>query len=144
MYSSLAPFGPRTRNSLMSKVPARVADGIAGPIVMRPFAFLAPPLSPARPMLIPPVLAGAEGATRVGAALFTKVSSPPVVASAGENTGGVTTTGVLRAVLCLRFELFFLAATPICRVNRTSTVEIAMIDIRTGLRIFDSPFSDRQ
>jgi hypothetical protein len=73
-------------------------------------------------------------------------------ATAGDNAGGVTTigalrattgitnTGALRAVRLFRFELFFLAETPICMVNSTSTTDIAMIEIRTGLTIFDSPF----
>ncbi len=85
----------------------------------------------------------------VDAAMLTKVS----VATTGDSTGGMkitgplrsaegmATTGTLRADRLFRFELFFFADTPICMVNNTSTTDIAMIDIRTGLTIFDSPFA---
>jgi hypothetical protein len=67
-----------------------------------------------------------------------------------DSTGGVTITdtlrcaegmtNTLRTARLFRFELFFLADTPICMVNSTSTTDIAMIDIRTGLTIFDFSF----
>jgi hypothetical protein len=74
-------------------------------------------------------------------------------AAAGDNVGGVTITGTLRctgamkitgtlrAVRFFRFVLFFLADTSICMADSTSTADIAMINIRTGLTIFDSPFA---
>ena len=52
--------GPRRRNSLMSKLPACAADGVAGPIVSRPLLRLALlAVSPfSLSMRIPPALAG--------------------------------------------------------------------------------------
>ena len=85
----------------------------------------------------------------VGADMWMRESS----ATAGDSTGAVTInctlrctgamkiTGTLRAARLFRFELFFLADTPICIVNSTSTADRATIDIRTGLTIFDSPFA---
>jgi hypothetical protein len=56
-------------------------------------------------------------------------------------TGAMKITGTLRATRLFPFELFFLADTPTCKVNSISITDTAMIDIRTGLTIFDSPFA---
>jgi len=123
----------------MIKLPAAGLDG-------RTDQGLLPSLSPPEaevPEPDPVVDVDEELVARcVDAAMLTKVS----VATTGDSTGGMKITGrlrsaegmtnTLRAARLFRFELFFLADTPICMVNSTSTTDIAMIDIRTGLTIF--------
>jgi hypothetical protein len=79
-----------------------------------------------------------------------RVKSPADVSTGGLTTtafatlcgiAGMMITGALRVARFFRFELFFLADTPICMVKSTSTTDIAIIDIRTGLTIFASPFA---
>jgi hypothetical protein len=55
-------------------------------------------------------------------------------------TEGMTNTDTLRAARFFRFALFFLAATSICMADSTSIADMAMIDMRNGLTICDSPF----
>jgi hypothetical protein len=123
----------------MIKEPAST-DGGGGWIVIRSLnLFLLVSPSPTLSIPTPPRLtgvAGADGGTCDGVALFMSMSS----ATVGANVGGSTIIGALRAVF-LRFEFFFLASTPICIVSSKNTTEIASIDIRTGLHIFDSPFA---
>src|SRR6266540_2492091 len=130
----------------MIKLPAAGLDG-------RTDQGLLPSLSPPElPMPEPLTVVDVDEelvARCVDAAMLTSVS----VATAGDSTGSVTTTGTfrctgamnitgtLRSERVFRFELFFLADTPICMVNSTSTADRATIDIRTGLTIFDSPFA---
>jgi hypothetical protein len=128
----------------MIKEPAST-DGGGGWIVIRSLnLFLLVSPSPTLSIPTPPRLtgvAGADGATCDGVALFMSMSSATIGENVGENVGGSTITGALRVVLFLRFEFFFLASTPICIVSSKNTTEIASIDIRTGLHIFDSPFA---
>jgi len=132
----------------MIKLPAAGADGKA---VQGRFALPSPSPGDWLPEPVP-VADAEEEADDLGAAadMFRAKSS----ATAGDSTGALTTTGAgtlrgtegmantdtVRARL-FRFELFFLADTPVCMVNSTTTTDIAMIDIRTGLTIFDSPLA---
>lgn len=142
MNSSLAPLGPRTRNSLIIKLPAA---GVNGRVVQ---AFLPlPSLSPLPWLLEPPPAVGAEEALDADcfdAGALMKEKSP---VTTGDSTGDVTITGTLRATRGItitatpraarffRFELFFLAEAPIDNEKSTAIADIAMIDIRTDLTI---------
>src|SRR4030095_454130 len=131
----------------MIKDPAVGADGKRSQ-----FGFF--PLPSPSPLPKPfPVAAAAAGAAGCGAWVGVSERMKGAPLTRGVSTGGVTITGtlrttgamkitgVLRATRLFRFELFFLADTPICKVNTTRTTDIAMISIRTGLTIIDSPFA---
>jgi hypothetical protein len=130
----------------MIKDPAVGADGKRSQVGFFPMPSLSPLPEP-----FPVPAAAAAGAAGCGAWVGVSERMKVAPLTAGVSTGGVTITGtlrntgamkitgVLRATRLFRFELFFLADTPICKVNSTRITDIAMISIRTGLTIFDSP-----
>jgi hypothetical protein len=125
--------------------PAVGADG-----KRRKFCLLS--LSPS-PTPEPLSVAGVAGAAGWGACVGVSERMKVAPVTAGVSTGEVTITGTLRptgamkitgtlrATRLFRFELFFLANTPTCKVNSIRITDIAMINVRTGLTIFDSPFA---